>query len=142
MLFSFGWTKRCGGIFALSCLALLPVAAQSYAYIANRGDGTVSIVKADSYEVVSTLAVADSPVAVTVSPDGKRLYVVSSQPEGKLSVIDLEANSVIAILDIGLEPSAAVVHPDGSRVYIANAGSNEISVVDTTALTVLPGIAL
>lgn len=114
MRWNSGWIKQSFSLIALSFLALTSVAAEQYAYIANNGDGTVSVVKTASYEVAATIPVAASPVALAVSPNGKQLYVASSQPEGKLSVVDLEAQAVIATLEIGLNPSAVAVSHDGA----------------------------
>lgn len=142
------------GMAWLFCAVSL--AAQPYLYVANTDGGTVSIVNAGpaaSYETVATIPVEPFPVAIAVSPDGKRLYVASAQRLrskrlyaasarrlGKLSVVDLSSRSVSAVINTGLEPFAVAVSPDGSRAYVSNSGSGSISVVDTAANAVIATI--
>jgi YVTN family beta-propeller protein len=43
---------------------------------------------------------------------------------------------VIATVPVGTGPFGVAANPAGTRVYVANSGSNTVSVIDTTTLTV------
>lgn len=57
---------------------------------------------------------------------------------GTLSVI--KGDKVIKEIDVGLHPSALAASPKGDRVYVANANSDTVSVIDTSADAVLQTI--
>ena len=90
------------------------------------------------------------PVSVTVSPDGKNLYVtngagsavsiIDRAPDGTLSqrpaLLNCVSETGIVVLGgtcvdgKGLEGAgAAAVSPDGASVYVASAGSDAVAVV-------------
>jgi YVTN family beta-propeller protein len=55
----------------------LALCAQSFAYVMNSGDNTVSVIATPSNTVVATVRVGILPVAVAVTPDGTLVYVVN-----------------------------------------------------------------
>ena len=59
----------------------LPANAQSFAYVANFSDGTVSAYKIDSttgaLSLVASIATGAHPVSVAVDPSGKFVYVAN-----------------------------------------------------------------
>jgi YVTN family beta-propeller protein len=50
----------------------------TFVYVANWGDSTLSVIRADSWDVVATVPVVRHPRDVVVSSDGSRLLVTSS----------------------------------------------------------------
>ena len=58
-------------------------------YVSNRGTDDVSVVDAQTYDVVSTIAVGDEPHEMAVRPAGDVLYVTNAGSYD-VSVIDLE----------------------------------------------------
>jgi YVTN family beta-propeller protein len=66
---------------------------------------------------------------VTVSPDGKRVYVTAFGSDA-LTVADTTSKKVIYSLPVGNEPVSVVVSPDNSKVYVANSFSASVTVVD------------
>src|SRR5689334_9113985 len=63
--------------------------AASLGYVANANDGTVSVINTTANTVVATIPVPNGAVAVAVTPDGTRAYVVGF---GVVSVIDTASN--------------------------------------------------
>jgi YVTN family beta-propeller protein len=114
-----------------------------FAYIANSGSDSVSVIDTATNTVIATVAVGTQPTGVAVHRDGSRVYVTNFRiiPTSTVSVIDTATNSVIATVAVGLEPWGIAVHPDGNRVYVANTGSGEVSVIDTTTNTVIATVA-
>ena len=112
----------------------------SRAYVANKGDGTVSVIDTNTNMVDDTviLPALSGPFAVAVTPDGTRLYVTNEFSD-TVSVIDTATNSVIADpggdgtpdITVGTSPQGVAITPDGRRAYVANGGSGTVSVIDT-----------
>ncbi len=53
---------------------------QPYAYVANLGADSVSVIDTATQTVAATIAVGDDPDGVAVSPDGRAAYVSSFSP--------------------------------------------------------------
>lgn len=71
------------------------------------------------------------PAGLSVSSDGKKLYVAENLTN-KLAIVDLEKQTVITKLDVGEYPYDCVVSKDGKRVYVSNWGGRSVSLVDAT----------
>jgi YVTN family beta-propeller protein len=73
-----------------------------------------------------------SPINLTVSGDGKRLYVVA-QESNALLIVDAGSNKVINKIGVGNQPHSVILSKDGQKAYISNQWSDNISVVDLSA---------
>jgi YVTN family beta-propeller protein len=58
-------------------LRAVPARANPFAYVANRSDGTVSVIDTATNTVVGTIAEGDGPIAIAITPDGTRAYVTN-----------------------------------------------------------------
>jgi YVTN family beta-propeller protein len=86
----------------------------------------------DKPQVGETHSAAPSH-GIAVAPDGKSLWVNSSQANGVFaySLPDLKYKGYIAA---GPTPDWLTFTPDGKRLYVAVAGANYVSVLDTQAM--------
>ncbi len=100
-----------------------------YAYVANYGSGTVSVVDLISLNVVSTISVGPAPSGVRAHPTRKEIWGVSTE-SGHLWVIDAPSSRVAASIYVGASPFALDFSPDGKRAYVAASGSNSVVAVD------------
>src|SRR5262249_20842263 len=93
--------------------------AGTYAYITNKDDNTVSVIRIakSRNKVVSTIPVGAEPLTVAIHPNRKRVYV-TNQIDGTMSVIDARRRRVVATVPIGNDALGAADHPDGSRVHV------------------------
>jgi YVTN family beta-propeller protein len=96
-----------------------PAEAAPFAYVANNGDGTVSVIDTATRKLVATIPVGRGGDGVAVTPDGKRAYVANSG-SNTVSVIDAASNKVVGTVQVGNDPHGVAVSPDGTHVYIAN----------------------
>jgi len=114
-----------------------------FAYIANTASNTVSVISMVSKTVVATIPVGQSPIGVSVSPDGSLVYI-ANQGSGDISVISAATNKVIATITLAqsAEPSGIVASPDGSRVYTADYRLNTVSVINTATNAVISVISV
>jgi RHS repeat-associated protein len=123
-----------------------------YAYVANYGDNTVSVLQTDlmdtQYPVVAatiSLPSGSEPDAVAVSPDGDRVLVVD-KATGEISVIDSDPSdsgylSVLATLYLDgagtssttMLPDAIALSPDGTYGYVTDGGDATVSVLSLSS---------
>jgi YVTN family beta-propeller protein len=89
----------------------------SKVYVANQGNGTVSVIDATN-TVVATIKVGLAPFGVAVTPDGSTVYVTNLN--NAVSVIATATNAVSATISVGNGPVGVAVKSDGSKVYVAN----------------------
>ena len=83
---------------------------------------------------MATVPVGQTPVGLTVSPDGSHVYV-PDYGSGDVSVIDTATETLVATVPVGANPHSAAVSPDGSTVYVTDAGSGTVSVISTATET-------
>jgi YVTN family beta-propeller protein len=104
------------------------------AWVANAGDGTVSVVNINSKAVTATLkANARGANRLKFTPDGK-LALLSAGPE--LVVMDVATQTEVKRLQIGRGSGGILVQPDGGRAFVACSGDNYVAIIDLKSLTV------
>jgi gliding motility-associated-like protein len=99
----------------------------------------VSVIAMTTQQVVATIVVGENPDGITISHDGKRLYVVNYSGNS-VSVINTATNTVTATIPVGDLPGGVCISPDGSRVYVTNQNSGNVSVINTATNTVITEI--
>jgi DNA-binding beta-propeller fold protein YncE len=112
------------------------------ALVANRADGTVSVLSIRGKEVlplqtVSVCQAAESSSDVAISPDGK-LALVSAQKGGFLAVLKIEGENATATgqkLSTYGQPYRVVITPDGELALTAGQGFG--NGMDRDAVTVI-----
>src|SRR5579862_2011107 len=112
----------------------------TFAYVANIGGNTVSVINTSTKTVVATIPVGDGPLGIAISPNGAFAYVVNNHDTASgdsVSVIKTATNTVVATVKVQSAPFSAVVTPNGKFVYVTNANSNTVSVISTATNTVI-----
>lgn len=100
----------------------------SMVYTTHYDHKLVSAVDLDSY-LVTPIALGDSPLGVSITPDGLQVYVTN---RSSLSVIDTVTNEVAPVA-VGDLPRSVRISPDGKRAYVCNFGDGTVSLIDTIA---------
>lgn len=72
--------------------------------------------------------------SVAAHSDG-RIYLNTT--ENRVAVLDAATRRILRYIRVGDTPSHLELSNDGRRLYVANAGSNDVTVVDTTTDTIL-----
>jgi DNA-binding beta-propeller fold protein YncE len=114
------------------------------AMIANRGDGSVSVLKIDGAGVRETerIKVGNDKSAVSsiaITPDG-RFALVTRQEDHLIAVLAIDGDRVSVTpreISGGLRPYALIMHPSGRFAVMANIGrgggdADTISIIDLT----------
>jgi YVTN family beta-propeller protein len=99
-------------------------------------NGVVSVIDIACATTVATVPVKD-PVALAISPDGSRLYAVSSDrrtyyqyPAGWLTIIDTASHAVVKTIAVGACPETVTASPDGAYLYITHYDTCSVSAVN------------
>lgn len=108
-------------------------------YVANSGDGTVSVISVAAtgsapqyaFTGAGTVTVGGAPQHLALSPDGAYLYVsVDTGTGGQLVVVATgDQPSVAGSIAIGASPGGVAVTPSGAQLFVANAGPGTVSVI-------------
>src|SRR5262249_36865757 len=102
-------------------------------YVTNANSDTVSVIDTSTDVVSKTVHVGpvgpgrepvlgSSPNAVTVSPDGARLYVANAA-ENAIAVVEPDsdaANAVRGLIPTGWYPTAVALDATGRRLFVAS----------------------
>src|SRR6185437_11594383 len=89
-----------------------------YAYVANGGDGTVSVVDLVSLSTIATIPVGPHPSGLRAQPARKEIWGVSTDG-GYVWVIDATKGNVVARIPVGAAPFALEMSRDGKLAYVA-----------------------
>jgi YVTN family beta-propeller protein len=124
-------------------VAFSPDGSRAYIPILS---GFLSVVDTTTSTQIAAVPIAESPQSVTITPDGRAVYVVHGHRSGAntLSVIDTASNSVLATVPVNPpDPAQQYGHrmfvaaaPDSATVWVGGT-TDTISVVDTAARAVV-----
>lgn len=105
-------------------------------WVANAGEGTVSIIDIASKRVTRTLA-ADVQGAnrLKFTPDGK-LVLISTLRGPDLTVIDAATRKAIKRIAVGHGAAGIVMQPDGARAFVACSPDGYVAVINLHSLKV------
>ena len=99
--------------------------------------GTVSVIDLGRKKVVAEIVTGIHPEAMTLSPDGKLLYVVDGSGDG-IAAIAVARRKIVAHFDTkpradlpyGSLTAGLTMSPDGRTLFAANAGNNAVALLD------------
>jgi len=119
----------------------------AFAYVSGMGNGTLSIVDANSRQLVQTLTFGPSLCHQgKVSPDGTVMLVsvVSTQMLNKVAVDEANRSwtkvSSVSFAPLGRKPVCTVFRTDSQRAYVSMMPSG-IAIVDVPSMTILGTLA-
>jgi YVTN family beta-propeller protein len=104
-------------------------------WIANSGDGTVSIIDVAAKKVTANIEVkASHSNRLKFTPDGSRV-LVSDIGTGDLIVLDAKSHDPLKRVHLGKSCEGILIQPDGSKAYVAVSGDNHVAIIDLKTLT-------
>jgi YVTN family beta-propeller protein len=106
-------------------------------WVANAGDGTVSIIEVASKQVTQTVA-ADVGGAnrLKFTPDGK-LALISSLRGSDVTVIDTATRKTVKRIAVGHGAAGILMEPDGARAFVACSPDGYVAVIDLHSMEVV-----
>ena len=99
-------------------------------YVANLGAENISLVDIHSGEGIRSIGMPGEPTGLTLSPDGRELYVTCASAQSMLVVMDAESGKIKTTIPAGHTACGPTVTPDGKRLYVCNRFDNSVSVID------------
>lgn len=109
--------------------SLLRPGLRLHAYVANAGNGTLSIVDIPSLSVVGTIEVGPDPGGVRAHPTREEIWGVS-RSGGFAWVVDARQARVTARIPVGDGAMALDFSPDGRRVFVAAPRSGTVTSIN------------
>ena len=114
-------------------------------YVSNWGEQSVSLVDPLGGQVRQTIPVGTHPSALALSAARHELYVANTDSDS-VSVVDTQSNQVTQTIDLapypdaqqGSSPNALAI--SGDTLYVANAGNNDVAVVQLGSPASLVGL--
>jgi YVTN family beta-propeller protein len=109
------------------------------AWVANAGDGTISVIDLGIKGVVATID-AHVPGAnrLKFTPDGRHVLVTA----GTLVVLDAATRTVIKRLADVHGTGGILMQPDGTRAYVACSPDGYVAVIDLATLEMIGHVAI
>ncbi|MEP7027165.1 MAG: YncE family protein [Candidatus Eisenbacteria bacterium] len=101
----------------------------SAVWVANRDDGTVSVLDPYTLGSIALLGSGRAPVRIALSADGNRAYVVNAG-EATVAVFDARTRARLGIISVGTYPLGIALDADGRHGYVASTRDDELSVID------------
>lgn len=93
-------------------------AAAGIAYVADRKNDRIAVVKTDRMTVASSITTPAEPYGVALTPD-RKLLLVSTIADRTLVAYDVASGTETWRLPLGSEPRGIAVSPDGTRALVA-----------------------
>ena len=108
-------------------------------YVANSGDGTVSVIDPEAFLVVDTIDVGGTPRNVAADPDGGMVYVTDFAGD-RVIMIDTDTNAVVDTIDVGDGAEGVTVDSLNGDVIVTNFLDDSLSVISgATGAAAAPG---
>jgi YVTN family beta-propeller protein len=93
-------------------------AATRTVYVANEGDGSVSVIDGATGAVTATVDVGSKPRGIAVDATTDTVYVANSG-DGTVSVIDGKTNSVTGTLTVGAAVDAVAIDETTDTIFVS-----------------------
>ena len=106
-------------------------------WVANAGDGTVSIIDVASKKVTQTLAAnVGGANRLKFTVDGKLVFI-SSLRSSDLTIIDSATRKTVKRIAVGSGAAGIEMQPDGTRAFVACSPDGYVAVIDLRSLAVV-----
>jgi len=106
-------------------------------WTAHSRDGGVSIIDTAAKKVVQTLSLGTKRSnRLKFTPDGKTV-LISDLDSNEIVVLDAATRKETKRIKMGKNPEGILIVPGGARAYVAEAGDNDLAIVDLKKLEVV-----
>ncbi len=106
------------------------------AYVANVGDGSISVVDLVTLRVRATVPVGATPASLRAHPTRAEIWGVSTDG-GYVWVLDAATDRVVARISVGASPFSLDFSPDGRKAYVTAAGADALVAIDCASRQVV-----
>jgi YVTN family beta-propeller protein len=113
-------------------VAMLSVIIAMMVFVAQQSDPAAAAEHTPTPEAATRYL---SPVAMQLSPNGQRLYVVCEDSDAVLAV-DARAGRVVGRAEVGKRPKGIAISPDGKSLYVSDEASDAVTEIDAQTLAI------
>jgi YVTN family beta-propeller protein len=99
-------------------------------YISNEGNSTLDIADAKTFKVTKSIPLTGHPNNISISKDGRRVYVSIAVAPGAVDVIDTTSQEKVKSIPVKGAVHNTYVTPDGKYVVSGSIQSKTITVID------------
>lgn len=110
-------------------------------YVANSGDGTVSVYQSRSLQPLGRIEIGGMPHGLRAAADGS-VIVVANHTAGALNLIDPRTDRVLGAVPVGTGPAQVAVTADGRFAYTGTTQPPSVVKVDLSAREVVGTVAV
>ncbi len=139
-----------GGFGGSRMLAMLPLASPGVdmavglkpprLYVTEPAAGRLGVIDTERWQQPVSVALADSPAAVLLQHDGRRLWVAAAR-DGAVTAIATDDLAVTARIPVGAGGHLLVVTRDDHRLLVTNQDDGSVSVIDPQGLAVVATVS-
>jgi YVTN family beta-propeller protein len=104
-------------------------------YISDEGDSTLDVVDQKTLQVTKRIPLSGHPNNISISKDGKRVYVSIARAPGAVDVIDTTSLEKVKSIPVKGAVHNTYVTPDGKWVVAGSIPSKTITVIDQKSET-------
>ena len=99
-------------------------------YVSNEADSTLDVVDAHTLRVMSKVKLTGHPNNISISGDGRRVYVAIREGTGVVDVVDTQALVLAKSIPIRGAVHNTYVTPDGRHVIAGSIAGKTLTVID------------
>ena len=99
-------------------------------YVSNEAESTLDIVDAKTLGILKRVPLSGHPNNVSISADGRRVYVAIAQTPGAVDVVDTVSQSRVKSIPIDGAGHNTYVTPDGKYVVAGSVAGRSLTVID------------
>jgi len=101
----------------------------SHFYISNEAESTLDVVDAKTLKVIKNIKLTNHPNNISISKDGKRVYVAIARAPGAVDVIDTTSMERVKTIPVKGAVHNTYVTPDGKYVVAGSIPSKTFTVI-------------
>src|ERR1700693_5544422 len=104
-------------------------------FVSNEGESTLDVVDTKSLKVTKTIPLSGHPNNISISKDGRRVYVAIARAPGAVDVIDSASLENVKSIPVKGAVHNTYVTPDGNWVVAGSIASKTITVISAKTET-------
>ncbi len=110
-------------------IAITPDGHTAYVASQRPDDASLAVIDLDGATQVGRVPLDKIPRALSVSPDGSRLWFTEAGSDA-VQILDTASNAVVAQIPVGASPHHPLFTPDGSSALVVSQGPGELALLD------------
>ena len=106
-------------------------------YVTNEAESTLDIVDVNTLTVSKHVPLSGHPNNLSISKDGKRVYIAIAQAPGAVDVVDTASGTLAKTIPIDGAGHNTFVTPDGKFVVAGSVAGKSLTVIDAATENIL-----